>query len=123
MRCRYCNNALAPSRSFVDGEFCCDDHRQMFELATADAATAEIYSAEEETEPEALPAEVEFSETDELADQEQMAETLEEGEPALQESEHEASGFGPNPARGTASWRWLSAAWKSACRTMCIATT
>jgi hypothetical protein len=116
MRCRYCNNALAPSRSFVDGEFCCDDHRQMFELATADAATAEIYSAEEETEPEALAAEVEFSETDELADQEQMAETLEEGEPALQESEHEASGFGPNPARGTASWRWLSAAWKSAPR-------
>ena len=31
MRCRYCNTALAPSRSFVDGEFCCDDHRQAFE--------------------------------------------------------------------------------------------
>ena len=31
MRCRYCNIALAPSRSFVDGEFCCDDHRQRFE--------------------------------------------------------------------------------------------
>jgi hypothetical protein len=32
MTCRYCNIALAPSRSFVDGEFCCDDHRQRFEL-------------------------------------------------------------------------------------------
>ena len=31
MRCRYCKIALAPSRSFVDGEFCCDDHRQRFE--------------------------------------------------------------------------------------------
>src|SRR5271169_1551105 len=31
MRCRYCNIALAPSRSFVDGEFCCDAHRQAFE--------------------------------------------------------------------------------------------
>ncbi|MGP0072246.1 MAG: hypothetical protein ACLPWF_09960 [Bryobacteraceae bacterium] len=28
MRCRYCNIALAPSRSFIDGEFCCDGHRE-----------------------------------------------------------------------------------------------
>ena len=41
MRCRYCNIALATSRSFVDGEFCCDDHRQRFEL-------------EEASEPEAI---------------------------------------------------------------------
>ncbi len=34
MRCRYCNISLAPSRSFVDGEFCCDDHRQRVELET-----------------------------------------------------------------------------------------
>lgn len=32
MTCRYCNIALAPSRTFVDGEFCCDDHRQRFEM-------------------------------------------------------------------------------------------
>jgi hypothetical protein len=32
MRCRYCDIALAPSHSFVDGEFCCEDHRQRFEL-------------------------------------------------------------------------------------------
>jgi hypothetical protein len=31
MRCRYCNVEIVPSRSFVDGEFCCDDHRQSFE--------------------------------------------------------------------------------------------
>src|SRR5450432_1113851 len=27
MKCRYCNIALAPLRSFTDGEFCCDEHR------------------------------------------------------------------------------------------------
>jgi hypothetical protein len=27
MRCRHCNIALEPSRSFIDGEFCCDAHR------------------------------------------------------------------------------------------------
>ena len=32
MRCRYCDIALAPSHSFVDTEFCCEDHRQRFEL-------------------------------------------------------------------------------------------
>src|ERR1700734_903082 len=116
MRCRYCNNALAPSRSFVDGEFCCDDHRQMFELALPDAGTAEMYAAEEETEQEALAAEVEFSEISELADPEQTAEALEEDEPVFQESAQEVSGVRPNPAHETASWRWLSAAWKSAPR-------
>ncbi len=38
MRCRYCNIALAPSRSFVDGEFCCDDHRQRFESESPSAS-------------------------------------------------------------------------------------
>jgi hypothetical protein len=122
MRCRYCNNALAPSRSFVDGEFCCDDHRQMFELATPGSSTAEMYAAEEETEPEALPAEIEYCETSELADPELMPEALEEGEPAFEpaafeESAEEAAVVRPDPARETAaSWRWLSAAWKSAPR-------
>ena len=31
MTCRYCNVALTTSRSFVDGEFCCDSHRRAFE--------------------------------------------------------------------------------------------
>jgi hypothetical protein len=33
MRCRYCNNALAPMRSLTDDQFCCDDHRIAFESA------------------------------------------------------------------------------------------
>jgi hypothetical protein len=122
MRCRYCNNALAPSRSFLDGEFCCDDHRQMFESHAPETNTAEMYAAEEVIEPEALPAELEYAETSELADPELMSETPEESEPvfeqsALEESAPEASDVRPNPARDTAaSWRWLSAAWKSAPR-------
>jgi hypothetical protein len=122
MRCRYCNNALAPSRSFLDGEFCCDDHRQMFESHAPEANTAEMYAAEEVIEPEALPAELEYAETSELADPELMSETPEESAPvfeqsALEESAPEASDVRPNPARDTAaSWRWLSAAWKSAPR-------
>jgi hypothetical protein len=35
MRCRYCNIVLAPSRSFIDGEFCCDGHREAFDQALA----------------------------------------------------------------------------------------
>jgi len=40
MRCRYCNTVLAPSRTFVDGEFCCDDHRQTFEAESLSATPA-----------------------------------------------------------------------------------
>jgi hypothetical protein len=59
MRCRYCNIALATSRSFVDGEFCCDDHRQRFELdhrAEQDARfeSGERFEPEEAFEPEAI---------------------------------------------------------------------
>jgi len=59
MRCRYCNIALATSRSFVDGEFCCDDHRQRFELdyrAELDPSfeSGERFEPEETLEPEAI---------------------------------------------------------------------
>ena len=37
MRCRYCNIGLAPSRSIIHGEFCCDDHRQAYEAEGASA--------------------------------------------------------------------------------------
>jgi len=43
MTCRYCNIALAPSRSFVDGEFCCEDHRQSFD--SEEPCEAEALSA------------------------------------------------------------------------------
>ncbi len=35
MRCRYCNIALAPSRSIIHGDFCCDDHRTAYEAEGA----------------------------------------------------------------------------------------
>src|SRR5271163_3509518 len=44
MRCRYCKIALAPSRSFVDGEFCCDDHRQRFESEDTPASEGRLAS-------------------------------------------------------------------------------
>src|SRR5580700_6974915 len=37
MRCRYCNIVLAPSRSIIHGDFCCDDHRQIYEAEGASA--------------------------------------------------------------------------------------
>src|ERR1700733_14557861 len=40
MRCRYCNIALLPSRSFIDGEFCCDGHREASEQALGSQAFA-----------------------------------------------------------------------------------
>ncbi len=30
MKCKYCNSTLAPLRSLIDGEFCCDEHRSAF---------------------------------------------------------------------------------------------
>jgi hypothetical protein len=35
MRCRYCRIPLAPLRSLTYGEFCCDDHRHIFEAERA----------------------------------------------------------------------------------------
>jgi hypothetical protein len=59
MRCRYCNIALATSRSFVDDEFCCDDHRQRFELdhrveLDHRFESGERFEPEETLEPEAI---------------------------------------------------------------------
>lgn len=100
MRCRYCNTALAPSRSLVDGEFCCDDHRQAFE--TEDTSATQPDHPELEFAPE--------------LDAESYVE-------AHQESSEEASGPAPHPARETAgSWRWLKAAWKGAPRDLKLVT-
>ena len=67
MRCRYCNIALAPSRSFVDGEFCCDDHRQVFEsesdqpaFETESHLEAEPYAAESAVEEDLEPADLDL---------------------------------------------------------------
>ena len=132
MKCRYCNIALEPSRSFIDGEFCCDDHRQSFESEGAHSARA----------PEALSSALEMLRkrfgprtpevTAAIAEPEQeivaephlMAETvLEEPAEAIENqldgdsSGDEASEVRPNPARDTAmSWHWLSTAWKGAPR-------
>ncbi len=45
MRCRYCHTELT-SPSIIDGDFCCDDHRQMFELeGSAPAEVSKSISA------------------------------------------------------------------------------
>jgi hypothetical protein len=152
MRCRYCNIALATSRSLVDGEFCCDDHRQSFESnqALADAPSNPTPSALErlrvifaprvaaqpiqpETPPEMQAAEIEFSETPELADPDPMWEPADDVEPVFAESpqqfeaqfeaEAEAVDAHPHPAPETAtSGRWVHKAWKGAPRDLKLVT-
>jgi hypothetical protein len=118
MRCRYCNTALAPSRTFVDGEFCCDDHRQAFEAENlsapqpvrqpvTQAVSAALQMLRRRFAPEPPSPEVEFA-------AEQETESYVE---AHQESSEEAAGPAPNPTRETASSsHWLLAAWKGAPR-------
>ncbi len=107
MRCRYCNIALAPSRSLVDGEFCCEDHRQRFDSE----ATPEI--TESAAALSALPAQPEI-------DPETLIEAGPYGE-GYQESadephEHPGPQAGHAPRETAASWRWLVAAWTGAPR-------
>jgi hypothetical protein len=121
MKCRYCNIALAPLRSLTDNEFCCDDHRHAF-------AAKQIFDAQPpplnpepvyETAPELETAEV--NETEAGLESEQPLES----EPAYDtESEYEpdldleeVDSMPAHAAREiAASWRWLTAAWKSAPR-------
>jgi hypothetical protein len=51
MTCRYCNVELAPSRNFIDGQFCCEDHRQAFELGDGvSPAAGEQFSTDQPTD-------------------------------------------------------------------------
>jgi hypothetical protein len=133
MRCRYCNLALAPSRSFVDGEFCCDDHRQRFELdPTAQFTTTPLSAALQmlrrrfaprPTVPHELVAdELEFPaaqlasqpigpepETEAVLESEQYA--AESYAEDIQETDEEAE-----DRPGPTSSSWLTAAWRRAPR-------
>lgn len=101
MRCRQCSVALTPSRSFIDGEFCCDGHRDAFEQAVA---------AQNVTEPVAENA-AEFQPEEAFQAEAYASEAHED------ESADHTENTDPNPARETAkSWRWLHAAWKGAPR-------
>ena len=42
MTCRYCNNTLSPLRSLTDGEFCCDDHRRVFQEQATSVEPSEL---------------------------------------------------------------------------------
>jgi len=142
MRCRYCNIALEPSRSFVDGEFCCDDHRQSFEsegvyptqstqpvsaalqmlrqkfAPRPSEAASNTEEAEFAAEPE-LMADSTFEEPIEAAE-EQSFDSL--GDPSGDPSGDERFDTRPNPARETAaSWRWINSAWKRAPRDLKLA--
>jgi hypothetical protein len=124
MRCRYCNTALAPSRSLVDGEFCCDDHRQAFETEGA-SATQPSRQSVTQTVSAALqmwrrrfapkPSGPELEVAPEL--ESEFVPDVESYSEAHQESSEEAAAPAPHPARETTgSWRWLIAAWKGAPR-------
>ena len=111
MRCLYCNIALTSSS--LDDEFCCDDHRQAFEAESASA----IQHAEHETQP--VPGVLErlrlrfAKRAPELSAETSVAEL---GTNTITDDE-QASEAPAHPARETAaSWRWLTAAWKSAPR-------
>jgi hypothetical protein len=39
--CRYCNTTLSPLRSLTDGEFCCDDHRRVFQEQASSADSSQ----------------------------------------------------------------------------------
>ena len=145
MRCRHCNIALAPSRSFVDGEFCCDDHRQRFEAGEPGIApsileklrmifqrrvAAETSEIAEPAVVEAGIVESEVAQELEAAQEEVLLEAEQYEEPVLEEEpvfgeavEDQASAYEPSQeaqpqgARETAaSWHWLAAAWKAAPR-------
>jgi len=130
MRCRYCNTALAPSRSLGDGEFCCDDHRQAFETQSLSATqpgrqpvtqtvSAALHTLRRRFAPEPPSPELEIAPEVE-AESVPGAESYVE---AHQESSEEAAGPAPQPARETAgSWRWLKAAWKGAPRDLKLVT-
>ena len=57
MRCRYCNIALAPSRSFIDGEFCCDGHREASEQGFAAEGSSGVPIKQQVTEQVAAAVE------------------------------------------------------------------
>jgi len=123
MRCRYCNTALAPSRTFVDGEFCCDDHRHAFEAEGLSAkpvmqqVTQPVSAALQmlrrrftarptpEYEPDASSPELEFA-------PEVESESVPEAESYTAERYAEVDAESvPTPSRF-----WLITAWKGAPR-------
>ncbi len=144
MRCRYCNTALAPSRTLVDGEFCCDAHRQAFEAESLSATpiaqqvtqpvTQTVSAALQmlrrrfaprpalANEPEPSSPELEFAlegEAESVLNAESYtAESYAEAdEESALESGNDAVGPAPHPARKTpSSLLWLVAAWKGAPR-------
>jgi hypothetical protein len=137
MRCRYCHIELAPLSSFIDGEFCCDSHREAFDAAgLAEIPPAEIPPAEipmterlsaaiqvlrrkfgpSPSRVHATSDQLEFSPEPDVAEGTGAALEAESYE---NEMYTEAADEPPplNPARETAaSWRWLLAAWKRAPR-------
>jgi hypothetical protein len=144
MRCRYCHNTLATSRSFLGGEFCCDDHQQRFEMAASSepeapfdtpvtpnvtlntlhpvSAAFEMLRRKSWRKSEipagaSTPSSIPMEpelETEAIVEPNSHAEGLEASGEGAGE---DAAGSIPHSARETAaSWRWLSAAWKGAPR-------
>jgi hypothetical protein len=136
MRCRYCNVALPPSRSFIDGEFCCDAHRQALQSEGADLPVRPVSSAIQKlrsmfTRQATVPLEPEFLPESEIlegvpelssmaVETEFPAEAALETQSQAYEAEPEESAEHaeqPEPVHETAaSWRRLVTSWKGAPR-------
>ena len=136
MKCRYCNNTLAPLRSLTDGEFCCDEHRMAFEWEASDkrsedneieeAEESAAASAEAETLPEAALVETEGEPVSEAVESSEPAEQIEQpvasalSEPSPEyrteaaEEQFAATTVGFSSFRIGDSFRWLTAVWRNA---------
>lgn len=125
MRCRYCNVALISSHSFIDGEFCCDAHRQAFE-AESDSGTplnarvsAALQMLRRKFPPLARPADT-IAETEASSmpgELERDSEAALEGEGYAAEDQdlaEEARDARSLATRQSARpWRWLAGTWRS----------
>jgi hypothetical protein len=116
----------------VDGEFCCDDHRQAFEAESLPATvrqpatqtvSAALQMLRRRFAPKPSSPEVEPApelEAESVPDAAAYVQAPEESAPG---STNEAASPAPRPVRKTAgSWRWLIAAWKGAPRDLKLVT-
>lgn len=131
MRCRYCNIELVPSHGIADGEFCCDVHRQAYELQECAPAPSALERLRLKFPPRARVSEsskAELAETPEMPEavvelsSEDISNVPAEPEPELEAESYakayeESGNANPHPGRDSAaSWRWLTTAWRSAPR-------
>lgn len=124
MTCRYCNVALTTSRSFVDGEFCCEAHRQAFESEDDsgkplnERVSAALQTLRRKFPPLAhhpAPAAVAADFSKVPTEPEPYSEAILESdsEEHVNLTAEDADPEAPLPPEAAKSKRWLGGAWKS----------